>query len=98
MSPACTTIGTCQQRSPSVALEAFRALGCAGMARVDMFLTPKDKVLVGEMNTLPGFTSISMYSKRWHASGLGYTELIARLIELAQERYVWDRGLKTSVV
>jgi D-alanine-D-alanine ligase len=81
-----------------VALEAFRVLDCAGMARVDVFLTPEGKVLVNEVNTLPGFTSISMYPKLWQGSGLGYTALITRLIELAQERYVRDRGLKTSVV
>jgi D-alanine-D-alanine ligase len=55
-------------------------------------------VRVNEVNALPGFTSISMYPKLWQASGLGYTALITRLIELAQERYVWDRALKTSAV
>ena len=79
-------------------VEAFRVLDCAGMARVDVFLTPEGKVLVNEVNTLPGFTSISMYPKLWQASGLGYTELITRLIELAQERYALDSGLKTSIV
>lgn len=81
-----------------VALEAFRVLDCAGMARVDVFLTPDGKVLVNEVNTLPGFTSISMYPKLWQASGMSYTGLITKLIELAQERYALDRGLKTSVV
>jgi D-alanine-D-alanine ligase len=81
-----------------VALEAFRVLDCAGLARVDVFLTPQGKVLVNEVNTLPGFTSISMYPKLWQASGLGYTALITRLIELALERHAGDRGLKTSVV
>ncbi|MEO5794711.1 MAG: D-alanine--D-alanine ligase [Rhodoferax sp.] len=80
-----------------VALEAFRVLDCAGMARVDVFLTPEGKVLVNEVNTLPGFTSISMYPKLWQASGMTYTGLITRLIELAQERYARDRGLKTSI-
>jgi D-alanine-D-alanine ligase len=81
-----------------VALEAFRVLDCAGLARVDVFLTPQGKVLVNEVNTLPDFTSISTYPKLWQASGRGYTALITRLIELAQEQYVGDWGLKTSVV
>lgn len=93
---ACTTAATSEVGS--VALEAFRVLDCSGMARVDVFLTPQGKVLVNEVNTLPGFTSISMYPKLWQASGLGYTALITRLIGLAQERYVGDWGLKTSVV
>ncbi|MCX7279953.1 MAG: hypothetical protein NTZ15_22015 [Burkholderiales bacterium] len=81
-----------------VSLQVFRVLDCAGNARVDVLLTPQGKVLVNEVNTLPGFTSINMYPKLWQGSGLGYTALITRLIELAQERYVGDWGLKTSVV
>lgn len=80
------------------AIEAFLALGCAGMARVDVFLTPQGKVIVNEVNTLPGFTHISMYPKLWQASGMSYTELITRLIELAQERHARDSALKTSIL
>jgi D-alanine-D-alanine ligase len=56
------------------------------MARVDFFLRPNGQVLVNEINTIPGFTKISMYPKMWEASGLSYTRLIDRLIQLALER------------
>jgi D-alanine-D-alanine ligase len=64
------------------AIRAFEATGCAGLARVDFFLTA-DGVIVNEINTLPGFTPISMYPKLWEASGLSYTDLVTELIELA---------------
>ncbi|ABF14027.1 D-alanine--D-alanine ligase [Candidatus Palibaumannia cicadellinicola] len=70
-----------------IAVRAFQALNCTGMARVDVFLTTNNKVLVNEVNTSPGFTSISMYPKLWQASGISYPALITRLIELAIERY-----------
>ncbi|STV95858.1 D-alanine--D-alanine ligase [Klebsiella michiganensis] len=57
------------------------------MARVDVFLTADNDVVINEINTLPGFTNISMYPKLWQASGLDYTSLISRLIELALERH-----------
>lgn len=66
----------------SLARRAFRALGCEGLARVDMFLT-KDGFLLNEVNTMPGFTSISMFPRCWAESGIGFTELISELIELA---------------
>jgi D-alanine-D-alanine ligase len=70
-----------------LSLRAFHAIGCAGMARVDFFLTgDRDEVLLNEINTIPGFTPISMYPKLWAASGVPYPELIDRLIELALER------------
>jgi D-alanine-D-alanine ligase len=66
------------------AVRAFRAIDCCGMARVDFFLERRrGKILVNELNTIPGFTAISMYPKLWEASGLSYRELIDRLIELA---------------
>ncbi|WP_434031786.1 D-alanine--D-alanine ligase [[Pseudomonas] boreopolis] len=83
-----------QARIQDVALRAYRALDCAGMARVDVFLTPQGRIVVNEVNTLPGFTRISMYPKLWQASGLGYRELVTRLIELALERHAADRALK----
>jgi len=71
-----------------LAVRAFVALDCAGMARVDFFLCrDTGKVYVNELNTIPGFTCISMYPKLWEASGIPYSELIDRLIELALERY-----------
>ena len=56
------------------------------MARVDVFVTHDDKILVNEVNTLPGFTDISMYPQLWEASGIDYTELITKLLVLALER------------
>ena len=63
------------------AAAAFRALGCDGMARADFFLTPDNRILVNELNTIPGFTNISMYPKAMEASGVSYPELIDKLIE-----------------
>jgi D-alanine-D-alanine ligase len=70
-----------------VAVEAFLALDCAGLARVDFFLTPELEIHLNEINTMPGFTSISMYPKLWAASGLEYSDLIDRLIQLGIERH-----------
>ena len=78
-----------------IAIQAYQTLG--GMARVDVFLTAENDVVINEINTLPGFTNISMYPKLWQASGLGYTDLITRLIELALERHAADSALKTSM-
>jgi D-alanine-D-alanine ligase len=70
-----------------MAIAAFRACDCSGLARVDFLLNPSTgKLFLNEINTLPGFTSISMYPKLWAASGLAYRDLITRLIELAVER------------
>lgn len=80
-----------------VAVQAYQALGCSGMARVDVFLTAENKVVINEINTLPGFTNISMYPKLWQASGLGYSELITRLIELALERHRANSQLKCTI-
>lgn len=69
------------------AVEAYRAIDCAGMARVDFFVEKDtDKVYLNELNSIPGFTKISMYPKLWEASGLPYPRLVDRLIELAMER------------
>jgi D-alanine-D-alanine ligase len=71
-----------------LALDAFRALRCSGMARVDFFYEPEGRgFLVNEINTIPGFTPISMYPKLWQASGLGYSELIDELVRLAVDRH-----------
>jgi D-alanine-D-alanine ligase len=79
-----------------IAMHTYRVLCCEGMARVDFFLRPKGKVLVNEINTIPGFTKISMYPKMWEASGLSYPRLIDRLINLALERARKERRLRTS--
>ena len=75
------------QQIRNLAVRAYRAVDCAGMARVD-FLLDKDsgELFLNEMNTIPGFTKISMYPKLWEASGLSYEELVGRLLELAIER------------
>jgi D-alanine-D-alanine ligase len=63
-----------------MAAEAFRAVGCDSMARVDFFVTPDMRVLINELNTIPGFTDISMYSKAMAASGVSYSEILDRLV------------------
>jgi len=69
------------------ALRAYKAIDCAGMARADFFVEKDtDRIFLNELNTIPGFTSISMYPKLWQASGLTYAQLVDRLIELALER------------
>ncbi len=70
-----------------MALRMYRVMGCEGYARVDFFLTPGDKVIANEVNTIPGFTSISMYPKLWEASGLPYSALLTRILELALARH-----------
>jgi D-alanine-D-alanine ligase len=70
-----------------LAIAAFKVLECAGMARVDFFLTDDGRVLLNEINTVPGFTNISMFPLLWEASGVSYSELIDRLIALALQRH-----------
>ena len=72
-----------------MAIDAFRACDLSGLARVDFLMEPdgRERIYVNEVNTMPGFTQISMYPKLWEASGLSYTKLITRLIELALERH-----------
>ncbi len=84
-------------RVRQLAIDAFLALECSGMARVDFFLDRQSGAFYfNEINTLPGFTAISMYPKMMEASGLPYPALITRLIELAQERHAERVGLKTD--
>ena len=73
-------------RAQEVALRVYKTLGCEGLARVDLFLTPEGEVLVNEVNTMPGFTTRSMYPKLWEASGKGYSELLDDLVRLALEK------------
>ncbi len=81
-----------------LALATFRAIDCAGMARVDFLLSRDSGLLVvNEINTIPGFTTISMYSKMWAASGVSYPALIDRLVELALERHAAKQQLRTSI-
>jgi D-alanine-D-alanine ligase len=77
-----------QKQIQEMSIAGFRAVDCSGLARVDFLMDPKsEKVWINEINTMPGFTSISMYPKMWAASGLPYQKLITRLIELGFERY-----------
>ena len=80
-----------------MALAAFRALDCAGMARAD-FLVPRDTdtLFINELNTIPGFTSVSMYPMLWDASGVSQTDLITRLVTLAVERHSQKQRLRTT--
>jgi D-alanine-D-alanine ligase len=70
-----------------MAVGAFRAIDCAGMARVDFFYLEPDRLILNEINTIPGFTEVSMYPRMWEASGVPYAELLDRLIALALERH-----------
>jgi D-alanine-D-alanine ligase len=80
-----------------IAIQTFKVLCCEGMARVDFFLQADGKILINEINTIPGFTKISMYPKLWEASGVGYATLIDRLIQLALERFRKEKSLRTSI-
>ncbi|MGQ9660862.1 MAG: D-alanine--D-alanine ligase [Kiritimatiellia bacterium] len=85
------------KKAQETAVRAFRALCCEGMARVDMFLEADTEIFVNEINTIPGFTKISMYPKLWEASGLSCAQLVDRLVSLALARHRKIRRLKRSV-
>ena len=78
------------------ALRAYKALCCEGMGRVDFFVQANGRVLVNEINTIPGFTKISMYPKMWEVSGISYSKLIDQLIQLAIQRHRAEKRLRTS--
>jgi D-alanine-D-alanine ligase len=81
-----------------LSVAAFQAIDCAGLARVDFLMErATNKIYVNEVNTIPGFTTISMYSKLWAASGVEYGALLDRLIALALERHTEKQQLRTSV-
>ena len=82
-----------------LAVEAFRAIDGAGLARVDFLMDGESgEIFLNEINTLPGFTNISMYSKMWDASGIAYSTLVDRLIQLGLERHAEKQKLKTSAL
>ena len=89
--------GSTSDEVKSLAVKAFKALECAGLARCDFFFRKDGKLLINEINTIPGFTRISMYPKLWEASGISYSELIDRLLQLAIERHADESELKTDV-
>jgi D-alanine-D-alanine ligase len=74
-----------EQRVRDLALAAFEALDCAGLARVDVFVR-EGEILINELNTMPGFTYISMFPRMWSASGVGYVDLVNRLVADALRR------------
>ena len=81
-----------------MAIEAFQAVEAYGMERVDFVMAAETELLyLNEVNTIPGFTAVSMYAKLWQASGLGYPELLERLINLALERHREKQLLRTSL-
>jgi D-alanine-D-alanine ligase len=80
----------------ALSISVYKVLCCEGMARVDLFLTPDEKLIVNEINTIPGFTKISMYPKLWEHTGISYGELIDKLIELALQRFERQNRLQTS--
>ena len=84
------------ERIRQMAIKTFSVLCCEGMARVDFFLRNGSEIIVNELNTIPGFTKISMYPKLWEATGISYSELIDKLIELAIERFEREKRLKTD--
>jgi D-alanine-D-alanine ligase len=87
------------KEAQEISLAAYMALACEGMARVDLFLRKRDnKLFVCELNTIPGFTSHSIYPRLWEAAGMPLPKLIDRLIELAIERHTKEKKLKTSRV
>jgi D-alanine-D-alanine ligase len=83
-----------RRRAQELAVEAFVASECEGMARVDLFVRTDGEVLVNELNTIPGFTATSVYAKLFESSGVPYAELLERLIELARERHERRRALR----
>lgn len=85
------------ERAQHLAIWAFEALECCGMARVDFFLDKRTgRILVNELNTIPGFTQVSMYPKLWEASGMPYSQLLDKLIELALQRCRERKGLSVN--
>ncbi|MBK7095915.1 MAG: D-alanine--D-alanine ligase [Saprospiraceae bacterium] len=80
-----------------IAVKTFQVLECEGLSRVDVFLTKENEVIVNEINTIPGFTSISMYPMLWKETGINYQELISKLIDLALSRFEREKKLKMSL-
>jgi D-alanine-D-alanine ligase len=88
-------IGAAQrERVRRLAADAFLRSGCTGLARVDFFLTSESQVLVNELNTIPGFTATSVFARLFEASGVGYVELLDRLLEYGLERHRRERDYR----
>ncbi|MES3036731.1 MAG: D-alanine--D-alanine ligase family protein [Bdellovibrionota bacterium] len=80
----------------NLAIQTYQAMNCEGLTRVDFFVTEKNEIFVNEINTIPGFTNISMYPKMWEASGIGYSQLITELINLSFQRDERDKALNKN--
>jgi len=78
------------------AIKAYNATGCDGLARVDFFVTKDNKIYLNELNTMPGFTAISMYPKMWEAAGINKTSLVNELIDLGLKKFQSDKSLKVT--
>ena len=78
------------------AVIAFKAMGCEGLSRIDFFVTEDGEILLNEINTLPGFTSVSMYPKMWEATGIPYAELLDLLVEFGLDRYNKEQALRIT--
>jgi len=85
------------QRLQTYAIKVFKLLECSGMARVDFFMDKQGAIFINEVNTIPGFTDVSMYPSLWKASGLSYSELIDTLIQLAIEKHSESNAIKRQV-
>ena len=85
------------RRVQELSVRTFEVLCCSGMARVDFFLRGRSEIFVNEINTIPGFTQISMYPKMWATSGLSYPRLIDRLIQLARQKFRAEKRLRSSI-
>jgi D-alanine-D-alanine ligase len=83
-----------RERVRRIAAEAFARSGCAGLARVDFFVTTEGRVLLNELNTIPGFTATSVFARLFEASGVPYAELLDRLVALARERFERERSFR----
>ena len=88
---------TIAKKVQNKAIEVFQVLNCEAMARVDFFVKKNGRIFVNEINTIPGFTAISMYPKLWEKSGISISKLLDRLIDLAVERYKKEQKLKSIV-
>ncbi len=84
------------QKLQSIAKKTYQVMGCDGLTRVDFFLRNNGEFYINEINTIPGFTKISMYPKMWEASGVSYTSLITELFTLAFEKFEAEQKIKTS--
>lgn len=94
--PAKLSLAT-TRRIQNLAVKTFKTLECEGMGRVDFFVTHKNSIYVNEINTIPGFTDISMYPKLWEASGMPYQKLMDTLIKLALQRHKKQQGLRINL-